>query len=200
MLWSPQDSGYLKRRPQAAVELSSAAKLQVSNKYSQPVTWEEFTLLYNRLMVEYAVHYHEQLRDLSTYYTKLLNRYTLGLSSVASIIAYDHRHRMAHSGTWEWITFDQEAFVLAQQEFPIPTPHTPGKGNNAGSPSKSSKSPLKAVKFTVAEQKIKGICTAWAQGNTCQYESRAVGCFFYHGCNKAACAQDDQHKPSACPN
>jgi hypothetical protein len=132
MFWKSTDKGYGARMEKQKIELDGSRKIRAKSIYAGPRTWFDFSILWHRLAVVYAVHHPSKVGQVLGYWERLVTKVNLGMCSVGAVIEYDHRIRECLSGSWKWLEFDQEIFQTAKSLHPIESSGNFQGGNRDG--------------------------------------------------------------------
>lgn len=194
LLVKESDPNYKSKAPTTHVRLTAQQTLRAKDKYVDPSSWAEFSLLFVRLIRGYiTVGDHISRADaLFDYLERLSIHHQVRTCSDEALIAYDKRVRSRSEVPFDWLGFDQELFEVVKAEFGQ-LPHrasgvrrTPVGGSWA---------------ITRSDRTRHGICHSWAAGKPCEFQQRPEGCRFAHWCVNPECVRGGKsdHKPDQCP-
>ena len=195
MLCKESDPNYLANEPKTQIHLSDSTTIKAKDKYTDPSTWPEFCMLFDRLIRGYTCigSYKDKASILFEYKERLSIHHTVSTASVSALVAYDKRVRSRSKRPFDWIKFDYELFEIVKAEFPKRS--SEGSSSWSGPNKRLFGSPTKISK---ADRTANGLCHAWSRGVKCRF----THCRFSHWCLHPKCVDGGSvdHRADECPN
>lgn len=196
LLVKESDPNYRSKAPTTMVKLTDHQTLKAKDKYVDPSSWSEFSLLFVRLIRGYITvgSYMARADALFDYLERLSLHHQVATCSDQALIAYDKRVRSRSLVPFDWLVFDQEVFEIVKAEFKSTASMPSGARKNLFGGS------TKPMDRSVRTKH--GQCNGWLSGNGCKFSKFPEGCRFAHWCINPKCVKSDKtnHKPSVCPN
>lgn len=180
----PTDIKYAYGSESFSVSVNLSGKLRSQISLSNPTTWDDFSLLFARLICGYATHFPLRHEELLSYFERLAQIVVLKVASVEAVIEYDRRVRSAHRESWDWLQFDPQAFEVAKCQFP----RFPPLGGSGSKPRSRSFAP---------QDKVNRVCRDWVRGGQSECAKNRNFCKFAHQCLNPKCVEKGavDHKP-----
>lgn len=183
----PTDPGFSYGSESFSVSVSLRAKLTANINLSNPTTWDDFSLLFQRLIHGYVTHFPSEYSRFLAYFERLAQNVNLGMASVGAVIEYDRRVRTAHRDSWGWLDFDAQTFEMAKFLHPKTAP--------AWSPPSSKP---RGKNFN-PQAKVNQVCRDWIKGGASGCSKVRAFCKFAHQCLNPKCVANGSvdHTPNS---